>query len=352
MVSLNETPVRTCEHFKINNIKLENIKFPEKVEKFKNLKITKEHSNVDINSETKTTELTYGLSDFLLEQINKHSNANINIEVNSKTNNESKIEFKLDKDNLNLIDNIQITANENTKSTFIIKYESENNIEGYHNGIIKVNAKKESEINIIVVNLLNEISNNFFAIENLIENNAKVNFTIIDFGGKNTVSNYYSNLIGEKSESNLKTIYIGKENQILDLNYIDELRGAKSNANIEVQGVLKDNAKKNFKGTIDFKKGCKKAVGSENENCMLLSDTAKSLALPMLLCSEEDVEGAHSTSAGKIGEKELFYIMSRGFNLVEAMKLFVRANFNEILESIKNEELKNQILEEIDRRLD
>ena len=51
-------------------------------------------------------------------------------------------------------------------------------------------------------------------------------------------------------------------------------------------------------------------------------------------------------------EKELFYIMSRGFNLTEAMKLFVRANFNEILESIKNEELKNQILQEIDRRLD
>ena len=44
--------------------------------------------------------------------------------------------------------------------------------------------------------------------------------------------------------------------------------------------------------------------------------------------------------------------MSRGFEVKEAMKLMVRANFNEILESIKNEELKNQILQEIDRRLD
>ena len=352
MINLNETPVRTCEHFKINNIKLENVLFPNEVEEFRNINISKVHSNVNIDSKTKKVKLAYGLSEILLEQINNNSNANINIEINSKTNNESKIEFKLDKSNLALIDNIQITANEKTKSTFIIKYEAEKNIEGYHNGLIKVNAKKEAEINVIVVNLLNEISNNFLAIENLIEDNAKVNFTIIDFGGKNTISNYYSNLIGEKSESNLKTIYIGKENQILDLNYIDELRGAKSNANIEIQGVLKDNAKKNFKGTIDFKKGCKKAIGSENENCMLLSDTAKSLALPMLLCSEEDVEGAHSTSAGKIGEKELFYIMSRGFEVKEAMKLMVRANFNEILESIKNEELKKQILQEIDRRLD
>ena len=54
------------------------------------------------------------------------------------------------------------------------------------------------------------------------------------------------------------------------MNYIAELYGEKSNIDIEVQGALKDNAKKNFKGTIDFKKGCKKATGNENENCMLL----------------------------------------------------------------------------------
>ena len=126
----------------------------------------------------------------------------------------------------------------------------------------------------------------------------------------------------------------------------------KTNINIDVQGALKDKAKKNFKGTIDFKTGCKKAKGEENENCVLLSDTAKSIALPMLLCSEEDVEGAHSSSAGKIGNKELFYIMSRGFELKEAQKLLVRANFNRILDTIKDEELKDQILKEIDRRLD
>ena len=136
------------------------------------------------------------------------------------------------------------------------------------------------------------------------------------------------------------------------MNYIGELRGEKSEIEIEVQGALKDKAKKHFKGTIDFKKGSKKAKGNENEFCMLLSDTARSLALPMLLCSEEDVEGNHSSSAGKIGEKELFYIMSRGFELKEAMKLMVRARFNKILKNIKDENLKQEILEEIDSRLD
>ncbi len=135
------------------------------------------------------------------------------------------------------------------------------------------------------------------------------------------------------------------------MNYIAEVRGQKNVVNIDVQGALSENAKKHFKGTIDFKQGCKKSVGDENESCMLLSDTAKSISLPMLLCSEEDVEGNHSSSAGKIDEKELFYVMTRGFSQKDAMKLMVKAKFNKILENIPNQKLKEDILNEIDMRL-
>ena len=55
---------------------------------------------------------------------------------------------------------------------------------------------------------------------------------------------------------------------------------------------------------------------------------------------------------GKIGQKELFYIMSRGFTQKEANKLIVRAKFNKIIESLQNEDLKCQIIKEIEQRLD
>ena len=296
--------------------------------------------------------MAYGLGKFLTEQVREKANKKLKLTIDSKINKELQMNFKFDKQNSILVDNIKIVANEISKSTIIIKYESNKDINGFHNGIIKVSAKKNSEINLIFVNLMSETSDNFISIENKLESNAKVKYTIIDFGGKNSITNYYSNLLGDSSENTINTIYLGKEKQLFDLNYIGELRGTRSDIDIEVQGALKDYSKKHFKGIIDFKKGCKKAKGNENEACMLLSDTAKSLALPMLLCSEEEVEGNHSSSAGKIGEKELFYIMSRGFELKEAMKLMVRARFNKILNNIKNEELKNQILEEIDNRLD
>lgn len=353
-LKLNETPVRTAKNFRINNIKLENIEIPEVIPEFENITITSDTSKIDIeqNENNRDINLAYGLSEELTNQVKAQANQKLKLNLNGCKNEETEIDFKFDDENSILLDNIEITANENTKSTVIIKYTSNQESENYHNGIIKAKARKNSELNIVVVNLMNTKSNNFLAIENNFEENAKVNYTIVDFGGKHSITNYYSNLQGDGCDNQLNTIYLGKENQIFDLNYIGELRGKKSNIDIEVQGALKDTSKKHFKGTIDFKKGCKKATGNENEACMLLSDTAKSIALPMLLCSEEEVEGNHSSSAGKIGEKELFYIMSRGFELKEAMKLMVRARFNQILEKIENEELKNQIIDEIEERID
>lgn len=373
-LKLNETPVRTAKNFRINNIKLENIEVPEVIPTFENVTIIGDTSKMDIeqnadNADNTDTNLVYGLSEEFTNQVKYGANQKIILNINGNQNEEimpklcecsdikeekieAEIDFNFDNENSVLIDNIEIIANENTKSTVIIKYTSNKENECYHNGIIKAKAEKNAELNIVLVNLMNIKSNNFLAIENEFGENAKINYTIVDFGAKHSITNYYSNLQGDNCDNQLNTIYLGKENQVFDLNYIGELRGKKSNIDIEVQGALKDTSKKHFKGTIDFKKGCKKATGNENEACMLLSDTAKSIALPMLLCSEEEVEGNHSSSAGKIGEKELFYIMSRGFELKEAMKLMVRARFNQILEKIEKEELREEILQEIDKRLD
>lgn len=353
ILKINETPVRTSRNFNINNVKLEDIQIPENLKEFKGTTIVQNNSNIKLSSNIEKYDITYGLGDFFTNQVLEKANKNINIEIDGSDEKNINIDNILSSDNLNLIDNVKILANENSKATIIIKYKSDkNNIESFHNGIIKIIAKNNSNINIIIVNLLSETSNNFLSIDAELEESSKIKATIIDFGGKNSITNYYSNLIGDLSDNKLESIYLGKNSQLIDINYIAELRGKKSNIDINVQGALKDQAKKHFKGTIDFKKGCKKATGNENEECMLLSNKAKSIALPMLLCSEEDVEGNHSSSAGKVGEKELFYIMSRGFNFKEAMKLMVRAKFNKILENIKDENLKQEILDEINTKLD
>ena len=345
-ITINETPKRTSKNFNINNIKIDENIIPEHVSEFSNVII--KGANAKITNQIENEKLIYGLGNILEKQ---QENQKIKIELDNNKNEETIIEFKFDEKNNKLVDNIQIEAEKNAKATVIIKYNCEN-VEAYHNGKIILHANEGAQVSIIVINSFNKNSNNFLSMQNKIEETATINYCIIDMGSMHSIQNYYSEIEGKEATNLVKGIYLGKDSELLDLNYLAELKGEKSNIDIDIQGALKDNAKKHFKGTIDFKKGCKKSVGSENENCMLLSDTAKSISLPMLLCSEEDVDGVHSSSCGKIEEKELFYIMTRGFSKQEAIKLMVRAKFNNIIESIKNEELKNEILNQIDKRLD
>lgn len=347
-MKLNETPVRTCRNYNINNIDFDE-KLISKASKFNNLKILKE------------TEKDEVITDFDFEDFDikygtgltcKNSNQNIRININSKTDKEIKLEFDFDEKNLNLIDNIEIVAKENTVSNIYIVYRQRNSSKAFHNGLIRVFLNESSKATVTIINLLSSESSNILAIDGKLENNSKLKYNIIDFGGKTSITNLYSNLKGKESENLVNSIYLGSNDEKIDINYIAECYGEKSKINIDVQGVLKDEAKKSFKGTIDFKKGCKKASGNESENCMLLSDRAKSIALPMLLCSEEEVEGNHSSSSGKASEKEVFYIMTRGFDKKSAEKLLVRAKFNNILDGISDKEIKGEILYEIDKKLD
>ena len=345
MLELNETPVRTANNFRINNIEVDT-KIPTIIREFENVQITK--SNCIISENVSKDELVYGNNKELEDAVLDKANSKIKIENNENVEN-VKITYIFDEDNLMLLNQIEIDASKDIN--VIIEYRSETDEECFHAGIIKTIAKAGAKINVTVLNLLNDNSENIESFENVIEKESKVFHKIIDIGAKNSVSNYYSNVMGDEAENDVKTIYLGQGTKLKDINYIVHLRGKKAEANIDVQGALKDSSKKNFKGTLDFKKGASKAKGNENEYCMLLSEKAKSIALPMLLCTEDDVEGNHSTASGKVDESAIFYIMSRGLSYKEAVKLLVKANFNKIIEEIQDEEVKAEILQEIDERL-
>ncbi len=344
-IEINKTPVRTSRNFGINNIRIDEVEIPKNVEAFTTYNIDSKKSI--ISNDVNLSVLTYGNGKELEENIIKNANNKLKIETKKEN---IKIVYEFDDKNLNLINQIDIVGKED--ANIIIEYNSNTNQKCFHNGIIKVLANENCKLNIVIINLLNNNSLNLESIETKILKNAIVNYTIVDIGAKKSIVNYYANCLGENSNNDLKNIYLGKENEIKDLNYIAHLYGKKSMVDIDAQGAIDGNCKKNFKGTIDFKKGCKKAKGNEKEFCLLLSEEAKSIALPMLLASEEDVEGNHSTASGKVEKEILFYIMSRGISYKDAVKLIVKSRFNKIIERIQDEEVKNRVISQIDRRLD
>ena len=189
-IKLNETPVRTARNFNINNIKIDEADVIYKNQGFDNIEI----NGIDIDyvsDDVSKCDLVYGVSDSLLEEI--ENNANHRLKLMLSTNSNVEILNTFDEDNISLIDNIEIVANENTTSSILIKYQTEEDLKYYHNGLIRVHANNNAKVNVTIVNFLNCKSSNFLSIENDIQDNANVNYIIVDFGGKNSITNYYSN---------------------------------------------------------------------------------------------------------------------------------------------------------------
>lgn len=336
---LNETPVRTANNFNINNIEVE-LKIPEYKE-FNNFNLSTEDIKkiqVDVSNKNITNINKIGLE--------RKTNYCVKIVIpeNTKIEEILTLEFEIDEENEFLVENIEIILEKESEANLEIIWKDGNcEKETFHNGQIKTKLKENAKGKITIANMINSNSTSIYAIENEIDKKAELEYTIIEVGGKTKISNYHSKIKGDFSKNYLNMMYLGKENDVIDINYNMELYGKKSQAYINVQGAIKDSAKKNFKGTIDFKKGSSKSIGKEKENCILLSPDVKSKSLPMLLCSEEDVEGEHGVSSGKIDENKLFYIMTKGISYEDAKKLIIKASFNEIINNIENEELKKQI---------
>lgn len=334
---LNETPVRTSKNYVINNFEIPDEEFNVQVREFTEYQIN--------NIENCKIEDVFNNN---LVINNFKPNFNKKVVITKNLNEPLIINFNLNKTNA-LIENLFIEVANNVNANVVINIASRSKT--LHCGNLKLKLCKNSNLNLVVVNYLNEKSTNVFNQECVLLENAKLDFKIIDFGCNNSV--YYNNakLQEENSISSLQTIYLGQANNKFDFNFIQDVYGQKCKSVINCVGALFQESCKNFKGTINFNKGCKKSIGNESEFCMLLSNKAKSKALPMLLCGEEDVSGNHSSSVGKINKKQLFYIMSRGLSKLEATKLIVKANFANILNGLFDENLKKDILNKIDEKI-
>ena len=69
--------------------------------------------------------------------------------------------------------------------------------------------------------------------------------------------------------------------------------------------------------------------------------------LPVILCDEEDVEGNHGATMGRLNEDLLFYIKSRGIPQEEVYELMSRARIEEIAQKIEDVQARNTVLEYI-----
>lgn len=357
---INNIPVRTWRWLGVNNVSAEGV-LPE-VKPYNlnifenisdgNLKVIK----IDKNNNTLRVldTLKYdGIGKEINEQVKNDYNTGFFIEASAykKVSKPVVINYDFDAENNTVVDNNVIVAGEGSEITVIVNYSSKEASDAFHNGLTQIYCRKGATVNLIKLQTLSDKSVHLDSCIAKLEENATVNYVLAELGAKESITNFRTDLNGFGSSADMHTVYIGDKERNIDINYLINHYGKATKSFIEAKGALLDKSNKIFKGTLDFKKGAAKAKGQEEEYTVLLSPNVRNRSVPVLLCTEEDVDGQHAASAGKIDENKLFYLMTRGFSEAEAKKLIVEAAIGPIIDKIPEENIRTYIYENVRRKL-
>ncbi len=343
MIKINNTPMRTTQNYQINNISIEEKYFRHFSNSAGTLNVQKTDNVIVTNYAD--ANITKGLGEPFNAQLGSEINHRLTLCVEKNQTAEARVIIDGAKAG-EIIDAQNILLQEGSNSKILISCFAKSGV--YRNGYIKIIAQSGATADIIIYNDFFKDSDNFYTVELFCMENSKINIIFVDASANNNICSFYAQMLGDNANLQVKTLYLGEEKNTIDINQLVEIFGKNCVVDMDAIGAINGETRKHYKGTIDFKKGCKKSVGKENEYCLLLSKTAKAKSLPMLLCTEEDVDGAHSSAVGKIDDKQLFYIMTRGLDEIEAKRLIIKAQFNNMLSNLWLPELAENVLQKID----
>lgn len=347
--NINSSPVKCFRWLKVNDITID-VDY-DSSKKFTNKFVDyKEQKGLNLTEyKCFLNEKITGVSEEINGIIeNKYNNGfSLVVDENISVCEPIRLSFKFDENNSELFEIGEIIAKENSKVTIYINYSANTNIATKRLGILKIKSYKNSEINIVKTNTIEN------SIESIIVNedeNSVVNIISIDLAKKNNITNYLAKLTGNNSKNSYQTAYIGQNNDVLDFTFKIDHIGKNTQGFMDTRGILQDSAIKTLRNAINFEKGAKKAVGSESEYVMILSPNVLNNSIPLLLCTEDDVSGEHGAGIGRIDDAVMFYLMSRGLSYEESKKLLIQGYLNPIIDKINDDSVKTFIYKEIDKR--
>ena len=219
--------------------------------------------------------------------------------------------------------------------------------------LVRTELHVEKNARVRLVQIQNTTQGSLLRLENngRCAENAQVELIQILLGRGDVYSDGHFALNGTGAGFQAGIGYLGQKQQTVDLNLVVDHWGQKTTSEINAAGALKDDARKIFRGTIDFKKGSTGSVGNEQETVLMLGDGAVNKTVPLILCAEENVVGNHGATIGELDEDTLFYFESRGISAAEAENIMARAAIERLARTLQDETAQAAILTELEEVL-
>jgi len=183
------------------------------------------------------------------------------------------------------------------------------------------------------------------------QKDARIEWALGLMNDGNTISENTTNLLGDGSTGESKTVVVGRGEQTQNFTTSIVHFGKNTTGHILKHGVMKDSASSVFNGIGKIEHGASKSNAEQESRVLMLSEKARGDANPILLIDEDDVMAGHAASVGRVDPVQLYYLMSRGIQKKEAERLIIHGFLAPVVNELPIEGVKKQLVEVIERKV-
>ena len=155
--------------------------------------------------------------------------------------------------------------------------------------------------------------------------------------------------VGEGCETEIYALaFLHGEDQVTTETHVTHAVGSGSSKQL-VKFVLDDQARGRFVGELKIAPDAQQTEAHQTNRNLLLSEQAEMRTQPQLEIYADDVKATHGASTGQLDESALFYMQQRGIGKDKARQLLVSAFMKDVLETISDEALREQLIAKIEQ---
>jgi Fe-S cluster assembly protein SufB len=192
-----------------------------------------------------------------------------------------------------------------------------------HSAVVELVALKGSRIQYTTIqnwsnNVYNLVTKRAFA-----HQDATVFWVDGNLGSKITMKYPSIYLLGERARAEILSVAFAGKGQHQDAGGKIFHMAPNTTSRIVSKSVSKDGGRTTYRGLLSVDKGCKNVKSHVACDALILDDKSASDTVPYMEINEKNVNIEHEATVGKIGEEQLFYLMSRGLSEDQARTMIV-----------------------------
>src|SRR6188768_1485193 len=206
-----------------------------------------------------------------------------------------------------------------------------------HSAVVEIVAKKSARVRYTTVQNWSQNVYNLVTKRAVAHEDATVEWVDCNLGSKLTMKYPSVYLMGERAHGEILSIAFAGRGQHQDAGGKIVHVAPNTTSNIFAKSISKDGGRGSYRGLLEIARG---AHGSKSKvvcDALLLDEHSRSDTYPTIRIGEDDVDVGHEASVSKIGEEQLFYLMSRGIPEDEAGKLIVNGFIEPIVKELPME---------------